>query len=210
MKSLLIWGCGGFGREVLVLAEALDIPVLGFLDERPEMKGVMVEGIPVLGDISQLECDPAQVQVTFGVGDPLLKSRLYQKTISYGFSIAPVLIHPGVVYSKRGFVAGEGSVICAGCALTLNIRIGKGVIINQLCSVGHDGVIHDFATLSPGVMMSGNVEIGSFTYVGTGAVIKEKIKIGSESVIAGAAFIGRDVPDRVMVAGVPAIIKKEL
>jgi hypothetical protein len=41
-QKLVIWGCGGHGREVLSLCEDLGFEVVGFLDERPEMKGRVV------------------------------------------------------------------------------------------------------------------------------------------------------------------------
>ncbi|NBV14059.1 MAG: acetyltransferase [Sphingobacteriia bacterium] len=210
MKPLLIWGCGGLGREVLVIAENLGIEVLGFLDERPEMKGQIVEGLPIIGDLNDYDASKSNVDVTFGVGDPFLKSRLYHKTINNGFQISPPLIHPSVIYTKRGFEIGPGSVICAGSALMVQVKLGIAININQLCSIGHDCKMGDFVTVSPGVMISGNVSIGNLTFLGTGAVIREKINIGEQSIIAGAAFIGKDVPDKVLMAGVPAIEKRKL
>ena len=78
------------------------------------------------------------------------------------------------------------------------------------CTLGHDAAIGDYATLSPGVNVSGNVDVGEGVYVGTNAAIRDKVRVGEWSVVAGGAFVHADVPPRVMVAGVPAIIKKRL
>ena len=47
IKPLVIWGCGGHAREVLHLCEQLGIEVAGFLDERSEWKGQIVDDVPV-------------------------------------------------------------------------------------------------------------------------------------------------------------------
>lgn len=54
------------------------------------------------------------------------------------------------------------------------------------------------------------IYIGDNVWVGAGAVILPGCKIGNNSVIAAGAVVCNDVPDNVMVAGVPAKIKKKL
>ena len=55
MKKLVIWGCGGHAREVNWLCEQAGYEVAGFLDERPEWKGQIVNGVPVLGDLPDID-----------------------------------------------------------------------------------------------------------------------------------------------------------
>ena len=50
----MIWGCGGHAREVLHLCKQIGIEVVGFLDERPEWKGQIVDDVPVLGDLPDI------------------------------------------------------------------------------------------------------------------------------------------------------------
>lgn len=209
-KKIVIWGCGGFAREVHFLCEQLGLEVIGFLDERPEQKGKIINDVAVLGDIVDVAAKASDVVVVpAGVGDPALKQRLARKTATAGFEIAPTLVHPSVPMSRTNRI-GVGGVITIGNALTVNLTIGDLVIINQLCSIGHDVVLDDLVTISPGANISGNVTIGEGTYVGTGASIREKVTIGSWSIIGGGAFVAADVPDRVLYAGVPAVLKKEL
>jgi sugar O-acyltransferase (sialic acid O-acetyltransferase NeuD family) len=208
--KLIIWGCGGHAREVNLLCEQIGHEVIGFIDERPEMKGAIVDDIPVLGDIGDIIEMRNEVEVVCaGVGDPALKKRFAEKTVSAGFKLAETLIHPSVYISKRNRL-GIGSVICAGSLLTVGIQIGDFVIINRITNIGHDVVISDFATISPGVNVSGNVTIGEGAYIGTGASIREKVRVGAWSVIGGGAFVNCDVPDKTLYAGVPAVFKKIL
>lgn len=208
MTQLVIWGCGGMAREVNLLCEQRGDRVLGFLDERPEMKGCVVDDLPVLGDIADIAGLRDTVEVVCaGVGDPRLKKKFAEKTARAGFAVAGPLVHPGVYVSKRSSI-GSGAVVCDGCVMTVNVHLGAHVIANRNSTLGHDVTVRDYATVSPGANVSGNVEIGEGAFVGTGASIREKVTIGAWSIVGGGAFVKDDVPGGCTVAGVPAIIKQ--
>ncbi len=54
------------------------------------------------------------------------------------------------------------------------------------------------------------VHIGDNCWIGAGAIILPGVTIGNGSVVAAGSVVTKDVPDDVMVAGVPAIVKKYL
>lgn len=54
------------------------------------------------------------------------------------------------------------------------------------------------------------VHIGENVWIGAGAIILPGVTIGDGSVVAAGAVVNKNVPDNVMVAGVPAVIKKHL
>lgn len=208
--SLVIWGCGGFAREVNELCREAGRRVTGFLDERPEMAGQMVDGVRVWGDLPAIAHLRGQIEVLCaGVGSPQLKRRLWERTQEAGHRIARPLIHPGVHLAASVQVE-PGVVITAGCVLTVNIRVEAHATLNLLCTVGHDAVIGRFATLSPGVMVSGNVTVGAGAFLGSNAGVREKIHIGADAVIGGGAFVAEDVPPRTLFTGVPAKWKRDL
>jgi len=128
------------------------------------------------------------------VGNPALRERIVQKIRFKSFPYEfPNLIHPSVAFDSRpGKIdIGEGNIICANSVLTTDIRIGDFVQINLDCTIGHDATLGDYATLSPGVHVSGNVHIREKVFVGTGAVLLERVTIGSNVKIgAGATVIG--------------------
>lgn len=205
MRSpILVWGCGGHGREVFHLCRQLGVEVAGALDERPFMKGVEVDGVPVLGDIGDAIQFRDRLPVfCAGVGDPALRKRLVSKTREAGFAFSDPLIHPGVCFSGLNQI-GPGSMVAEGSILTVNIRIGAHVIVNRSVNIGHDCVISDFATLSPAATLSGNVTLEEGVYLGTCSGVREKLRLGSWSVVGGGAFVIRDVAPDAFVLGVPA------
>ena len=83
---------------------------------------------------------------------------------------------------------GEGSIICAGNILTTNINVGRYVILNLACTVGHETEIGDFSAFMPSCNISGEVNIGNCTYWGTGAKIINRCKVGDEAVIGAGPW----------------------
>lgn len=208
MTGLMIWGCGGMAREVNHLCEQRGDRVLGFLDERPEMKGLIIDDVRVFGGLEDIVSLRDEIHIVCaGVGDPKLKRHFAEKTRAAGFRISSALLHPAVYLSHRSFVA-EGAVLCEGVVVTVNIRVGPHVVLNRNSTVGHDVTIGEYSTISPGVNISGNIDIGKHCFIGTGASIREKTQIGDGAIVGGGAFVMEDVPSNCMVAGVPATVRK--
>lgn len=206
MKQILIYGASGFGREVAWLAESCDVQVVCFIDDDAAKQGNNLNGIPVMSLVGAGSKCP-KASVVAGVGNPQVRQRLVEKALDAGFGVTP-LIHPGVRMS-RWIEMGEGPVICAGCILTTNIRMGNQVQINLDCTIGHDVVMGDYTTLAPGVHVSGWVHFGKRVYAGTGAVIingteENPLTIGDDAVIGAGACVTRSVPSGETWGGVPA------
>jgi serine acetyltransferase len=86
----------------------------------------------------------------------------------------------------------------------VNIQIGNHVILNLLCTVGHDTIIKDYASFMPTVNISGEVVINECVYVGTGAQIINKLEIGRETVVGAGAVVSKSLPSNCTAVGIPA------
>ena len=206
--SLVVYGAGGFAREVAWLAESCpDVgPVVAMIDDDPARHGSIVNGVPVFGLAAARVAFPS-ARMAIGIGSPQHRETMAARAAEAGFAFA-TLVHPRVECS-RWIELGEGAVICAGNILTTNIRIGRQVQINLSCTVGHDVVLGDFVTLAPGVNRSGRVHIGARAYIGTNASIingatDAPLVIGDDAVVGAAACVTRDVAPGATVVGVPA------
>jgi len=214
-KLVLIFGASGFGREVAWLLEDCKeagkaYKLAGFIDDDPVKLGKNQNDIPVMS-IAEAEQLYPEAFVVSGVGDPSIRELVIKKISNTGFNFAS-LIHPRTEYSKWVEI-GEGTVICAGNILTTNIQIGKHVQINLDCTIGHDVIMNDYTTLSPGVHVSGWVHFGMRVYVGTGAVIingteANPLTIGDDAVIGAGACVTKSVPAKETWVGVPAKMMK--
>lgn len=164
-----------------------------------------MNGIPVVG-LQEAAAEYADAQVVVAVGNPRTREVLAAKAANAGFGFA-TLVHPGVERS-RWIQYGEGTVVCAGSILTVNIRLGRHVQINLDCTVGHDVVMGDYTTLAPGVHVSGWVHFGKRVYAGTGAVFingteEKPLIIGDDVVIGAGACVTKSIESGTW-GGVPA------
>lgn len=210
-QQILIYGGGGFAREVAWLVESCNreqerYRVAGFIDDNETLHGTILNDIPVISLQAGVRQFP-KARVVPGIGSPRVREITMQKAAAAGLQPATI-IHPNVEMS-RWVDIGEGSVICAGNIVTVNITLGKYVQINLDCTIGHDVIMDDFTTLAPGVHVSGWVHMGKRVYVGTGANIingtrEDPLIIEDDAVIGAGACVTKHVPAATTVVGVPA------
>lgn len=214
MRDLLVYGAGGFGREVAWLAadhnRGVDVwRVVGYVDDAKSGRGATIHDVPILHPDEARVCYP-HAAVALAVGNPAIRAKLADEIHARGFPEA-MLVHPDTRIGPHVEI-GDGAVICAGCTLTTDITIGRQVQINLHCTVGHDAVLGDFVTLAPGVHVSGNVHLERGVYVGTGASIingreDQPLVIGAGAVIGAQACVTKSVPPGQTWVGVPATAK---
>lgn len=211
MRDIVIFGCGGFGREILqiVLDQNRERPtwrMLGFLVSPDVQAPEMVQGFPVSGDIRQFG-SPAALSCAVGIGNPLARRTVVSNLRASGVQDFPTLVHPRAWLGTNVSME-EGVIICAGALLTTDLHLGQHVHVNIGATVGHDAVVGAFSTLSPGVHVSGRVTLGEAVEIGTGACINPGVTIGSGAVIGAAAAVVRDIPEGCTAVGVPAKVIK--
>lgn len=117
------------------------------------------------------------------------------------------LIHSKAIL-QSGSSVGEGSLVDAGAILGPWVEVGKHVVVNRGSNIGHDSMVGDFSFISPGAVLCGHVVLGENVFVGAHATIIPDVKIGENAIIAAGAVVTGDIPANVMVAGVPAVVKK--
>lgn len=211
MKKLILVGASGFGREVAWLVERInkdnqEREIVGFLDDNEELKGEKINGYTVLGNIESV-ANYKDLYFVCCIGSSRIRKKVIENLKSNYPSIKfATLIDPSVYISKYTKV-GEGSIICAGTILTVNINIGNHVIINLDCTIGHDAEIQDYVTLYPSVNISGLTKINGNTEIGTGSQVIQSISIGSNIIIGAGSCVVRNILDEGTYIGIPARLK---
>ncbi len=208
MKNLLIIGAGGMGREVAWLVERINKQnsiwnIIGFIDDSIEKKDKNLNGYKVIGGLDTIEKYP-DAYLVCAVGASKTRKSIVDKIHErFPDSEYATLIDPSVEMSDKNII-GEGSIICAHSILTVNIDIGKHVIVNMDCTIGHDAVLNSFVMVYPGVNISGNTNIGTCTELGTGMQIIQGKKIGDNSIVGAGSVVIKDIPENCTAVGCPA------
>ena len=208
--QVAIMGRGGFAREVFwalqngrTHPDGKALEPIAFVDLEADPAGCY--GVPVV-DLDSLD---RSVFLMCGIGGmPEIKQRIMDDAEAAGFRTCPPVVFHDVRMGPN-VKLGEGTIVCAGSILTVDITLGRHVAVNLDCTIGHDVVIGDYATLSPGTHLSGNVRLGRCAYLGTGCAVIEGKSIDAHAVVGAGAVVTKDVPRQALVVGVPAQIKKE-
>ena len=208
MKNIAIFGAGGFGREVKTILDRINVVTpntynfLGFFDDGFE-KGSIVNGFPILGGIEDLNKVNESLSLVISIGDPIIKNKIISKIDNEKIEF-PTIIHPNASISYDYVTIGKGCIICEGTVITCNIEIGNFVILNLMCTVGHDTVIDDYCAIMPSVNISGEVHIFPSVYVGTGAKIINLLEIGENTIVGAGAVVSKSLPANCTAVGIPA------
>lgn len=206
VKDLYIIGAGDTGRELVDLAERINLvklewSVKGFIDDNTSIHNTVIDGVPVLGGIDYLNKINEDVYAICAVGNGITKKKIIE-SISNPKVCFATLIDPNVVMC-HGSECGEGSFIYANCALAINVKIGKHVYLSFNCSIGHDTVIEDYCSAFPGVNVSGKVVVKEATTLGTGTKIIQGKNIAPYTIIGAGSVVVKNLEESGTYVGVP-------
>lgn len=210
MRDIVIIGCGGFGREVHDIIDTLNAQaprynLLGYADDAAsEQNTALVErrGSRVLGSLDAVLAQYDAAEFAIGIGSPQVRKKLDTKLVEAGWRAA-TLVHPSATFGGDVRL-GEGSIVCAGVRVTTNVTLGRSVHLNLNATVGHDVTLHDYVSVNPLVAISGWVEAHEGVMFGTHSAILQNLSVGAGSVVGAGSCVVKNVPEGVVVKGVPA------
>jgi sugar O-acyltransferase (sialic acid O-acetyltransferase NeuD family) len=204
LRSLVIVGAGGHGRETLDVVEAINRVqptwrVLGFVAEAADGDLLARRGVEHLGDLAVLR--GADAEYVIGIGSSETRRRIDEALA--GDAVPATLLHP---MSTQGsdLRIGRGVIAAAGARITTNVTLGRHTHLNVNAVVSHDAVIGDYVTFSPGVLVNGNATLADGVFLGTGAVVLPGRTIGAWARVGAGAVVTTDVPAGVTAVGTPA------
>ncbi len=210
-EQVVVVGASGFGRECLDVLDAMvatgsDLRVLGVVDDaiaEVNLERLAARGVPFLGTrAAWLATDPGPVGYVLGIGSPGVRRRLVAELDGAGVR-AFTAIHPSATFGAQ-VVLDEGVVVCAGAAVSNNVRLGRHVHVNPNATIGHDADLRDFVSINPAAVISGEVVVGEKTLVGAAATVLQGLRVGERVVVGAGAVVTKDVPADTVAMGVPA------
>lgn len=117
-----------------------------------------------------------------------------------------------IVSAKYGRISlGSGVNIGSHCriATQTTLEIGNSVLIAAYVYIGggnHRSSSLDVPLMEQGMDLRGGVKIGANSWIGTKSTIVDGVTIGRDVIVGAHSLVRQDVPDRAIVAGVPANI----
>ena len=130
-----------------------------------------------------------------------------------------VLIEPGCWFALYPETArleiGEGTILNLSCMLaaTEQISVGRHCMFANHCFVAdadHRYDDPDVPVTWQGMTPKGPVTIGDNCWFGANCVVTGGVAIGERTVVGANSVVTRDLPDRVVAAGVPAKVIREI
>lgn len=206
-----IVGAGGFGREVMPVAQQM----LAARHAPGEFEAVFVVEFGAAGPVNGHRVLDAEAFLAAGgerrfniaIADHQARRRIAERFIAGGATPFDVVAANSVQGAAN--TIGAGAILCPFTTVTSNATIGRFFHANIYSYVAHDCVIGDFVTFAPGVMCNGRVRIEDHAYIGTGAVLREgapdrPVVIGAGAVVGMGAVVTKSVPPGATVVGNPA------
>jgi sugar O-acyltransferase (sialic acid O-acetyltransferase NeuD family) len=209
-KNLILVGGGGHCKSVIEVAESTGYNIKGILD-LPENVGREVLGYSIIGSDDQIInfVNEAHFIVTVGhIKDTTLRIRLHQKIEDAGGVLATIVASTAHV-SKYARI-GEGTVIMHNAIINADATIGRGCIINTFANVEHDAQVGDYCHISTGAMVNGNCIVGSETFLGSQSVMVNGIEIADGCVVGAGAMVRKNINQKGVYSGNPAVLKIKL
>lgn len=201
--QLLIYGSGGFGREIYDLACRInnrekrwtDISFIDDVRKESALNGIRVYKFEEITSLNNFEC-------IIALGEPAYREKLYMRLIENNIKIA-TLIDPTAIVSPSAIIK-QGCIISALCLIANNVHMNENAVVHPMSNLGHDIIIGKHSVLASNVFPGGEDIFGDNVYVGMGAIIKEKLTIGDNSIIGMGSCVFNDIPPDVIALGNPA------
>jgi len=206
-EEIIFWG--GTGQAIVdrFIVEYYGSKLIAVFDDTEVLKSPFND-IPLYRGRDFLKWldnkNPENIGFVIAIGNPHGRVRLELAKKLKTIGLIPCsLIHPET-WIDPNVKFGEGAQIMAGVIIQAKTRIGKQCIINTKASIDHECCLNDGSEIAPGATICGNVRIGTNVWIGAGTTILPRIVIGDDSIVGAGSLVAKDVPNNILVYGIPA------
>lgn len=204
---LLIIGASGHAHALLaVLQRHGGFQPVGLIDSF-QTPGARVHGLPILGgeaDVPRLCASHGVHHLLMAIGDNGQRQAMTERLqAQISDAVFPTLVDPTAVVAADAQLA-AGVVVMAQAHVGAGCVLETGSLLNTQASLDHDGGLKAYASLAPGAITGGRVQIGARSFIGLGSRLIQKVQIGRDTVVGAGALVLNDLPDQVLAFGFPA------
>src|SRR5688572_29776435 len=207
-SRVILWGGTGQAKVVRPIIENYGSRVVAVFDDTPDLNPPFPDVPLYCGHDEFRKWHESQQGEAIGfcvaIGNPhgRIRLKLHDMLVSEG--LLPISIAHPTAWIANNAVIGPGAQILAGAIVGAEARLGRECIVNTKASVDHEDILEDGVEVGPGATLCGIVHAGMNAWICAGATVLPRIRIGADAKVGAGAVVTRDVPDSVVVAGVPA------
>ncbi len=181
--KVAIIGSGGHAKSCIEVIEGIkNFKIVGLVDNDTKKKIGKYKVICNEKNITKLK--KITKNLILGIGSLKNNSKrinIFNKFKKLGFNF-PSLISKNSLISKQSKI-GEGTIIFNHVFINSGSIIGKNCIINNKSLIEHDVKIHDHCHISTGVILNGSCEVFEGSFIGSGSIVLNNLKIKKHSFI---------------------------
>lgn len=203
---LLVYGSGGFGKEVVDIALRINQMSsrwagIAFVDDF-QSPGTKYGTEVMRLDVALGRFGLSESELVVAIGEPAVREKIFDALKEKKVRFANI-IDPSAIVSGTASL-GEGVIVTSFCSIASSAVIGDNVVLNAKAIVGHDVVIGRSTVLSSMVNIGGACRLGSCSYVGMAAQVKQGLTIGDRTIIGMGSMVHDSVGDNLIAIGNPA------
>jgi sugar O-acyltransferase (sialic acid O-acetyltransferase NeuD family) len=207
-KKIIIWGGGDQCRVNMPILQDLGSEVLAIVDDTKDLIAPFKD-IPLLYGFDQFikwlsDKDPKSIGFVIAIGNPYghIRNILHDKLCQIG--LKSVSFSDLTASIRNDVKTMSGLQVMPHAIIHNNVEIHKQCIINTRALIEHDCILKQGVEIGPGAILCGRVIVNENSWIGAGSTIRPRVTIGSNVIVGAGAVVVNDIPDGVVVAGVPA------
>lgn len=204
--KVFIYGASTGAKQIIeIIRSSSRYQVIGIIDDNNKLFGKSIEGFEVLGDFEWLKkrYEEKRDFCVMVSSHSTNRERVFKRIKKNlpDMKLPPIIDSRAILLS--GVKVGESSLIEAGVTLGHEVVIGRNVILNLGVKISHNCIIGDHSHIAIGAGISAAVVLEENVFVGAGVAINPAVMIGRNSIISPNSAVLNDVPENVVINGVP-------
>jgi len=194
-SDVIIIGSGGHATMCLDIARAMDLNIIGFLDDNHNSSLSNLSNLGTLNSLNLISENRVRPKLILGIGllSNLKKRQTLYNNYSKDFDFLN-LIHPkSIIESSVKISQSSGIQVMAGAIIGSEVIIEPNVIINSGSIVSHHSKLGHSSHITPGACIAGGVTIGERCTVGMNSSIFLGVNVSNDTLIPNLTRIDIDI-----------------
>jgi len=199
----IIFGSGGFAKELIDYVEGDGHEVVGIVSTKIFNSDAYSNKYNVVQHVSELT-DQHEARFLLGVGDIAIKKTIVDQNEDRW----ETFIHSSSHVSINSKI-GKGVIVCPYATILGDAIVGDFVTLNVYTCVAHDNKIGNYVTYSPYSGTMGNCSIGDDCFFGTSAYCIPNVSLADGCKVSAGSFVRKSHSNGGdLLIGNPAVVRK--